>query len=68
MPWPGRWPADAKRPQTVDDTFDYGRAKGCAIKEWMKLEKLRFGSGSTDTDDRKDCGIVTGWFASVADS
>jgi hypothetical protein len=58
----------AKRPQTVDDTFDYGRAKGCAIKEWMKLEKLRFGSGSTDTDDRKDCGIVTGWFASVADS
>lgn len=58
----------AKRPQTVDDTFDYGRAKGCAIKEWMKLEKLRFGSGATDTDDPKDCGVVTGWFASVADS
>lgn len=58
----------AKRPQTVDDTFDYGRAKGCAIKEWMKLEKLRFGSGATDTDDPKDCGIVTGFFASVADS
>ena len=58
----------AKRPQTVDDTFDYGRSKGCAIKEWMKLEKLRFGSGATDTDDPKDCGIVTGWFASVADS
>ncbi len=58
----------AKRPQTVDDTFDYGRAKGCAIKEWMKLEKLRFGTGATDTDDPKDCGVVTGWFASVADS
>lgn len=58
----------AKRPQTVDDTFDYGRAKGCAIKEWMKLEKLRFGSGATDTDDPKDCGIVTGFFAAVADA
>jgi hypothetical protein len=58
----------AKRPQTVDDTFDYGRAKGMAVKEWMKLEKLRFGSGSTDTDDPKDTGIVTGWFAAVADS
>lgn len=58
----------AKRPQTVDDTFDYGRAKGCAIKQWSKLEKLRFGSGSTDTDDPKDCGVVTGWFAAVADS
>jgi len=58
----------AKRPQTVDDTFDYGRAKGCAIKEWMKIEKLRFGSGATDTDDPKDCGVLTGWFAAVADS
>lgn len=58
----------AKRPTTVDDTFDYGRAKGMAVKEWMKLEKLRFGSGSADTDDPKDCGIVTGWFASVSDS
>lgn len=58
----------AKRPTTVDDTFDYGRAKGMAVKEWMKIEKLRFGTGADDTDDPKDCGIVTGWFASVADS
>lgn len=58
----------AKRPQTVDDTFDYGRAKGCAIKEWMKLEKLRFGTGDTDTDDTKDCGVVTGFFAAVGDA
>jgi N4-gp56 family major capsid protein len=58
----------AKRPQTVDDTFDYGRAKGCAIKQWSKLEKLRFGSGATDTDDPKDCGVVTGFFAAVGDS
>ncbi len=57
----------AKRPTTVDDTFDYGRSKGMAIKEWMKLEKLRFGSGATDTDDPKDCGIVTGYFAAVSD-
>lgn len=58
----------AKRPQTVDDTFDYGRAKGMAVKEWMKLEKLRFGTGPTDLDDTKDVGIVTGWFAAVADA
>jgi len=58
----------AKRPQTVDDTFDYGRAKGMAVKEWMKIEKLRFGSGQVDTDDPKDTGIVTGWFASVGDA
>lgn len=58
----------AKRPETVDETFDYKRKKGCAIKEWMKLEKLRFGTGDTDTDDPKDCGVVTGYFASVADA
>ena len=58
----------AKRPQTVDDTFDYGRKKGCAIKQWSKLEKLRFGTGDTDTDDPKDCGVVTAYFAAVADA
>lgn len=58
----------AKRPTTADETFDYGRKKGIGIKQWMKIEKLRFGTGDTDTDDPKDCGVVTGWFASVADS
>lgn len=56
------------RPQTVEEEFDYKRAVGLAVKQWYKVEKLRFGSGSTDTTDYKDNGMVTGWFAAVADS
>lgn len=56
------------RPQTVEEDFDYKRKVGLAIKQWYKVEKLRFGSGSTDTSDYKDNGIVTGWFAAVADA
>lgn len=58
----------AQRPQTVEEEFDYKRAVGLAVKQWYKVEKLRFGSGSTDTDDYKDNGLVTGWFAAVADA
>lgn len=58
----------AKRPTTVDETFDYKTKRGCAILEWMRIEKLRFGTGATDLDDTKDTGVVTGFFASVADS
>ena len=58
----------AMRPQTVEDEFDYKRKMGLAIKQWSKIEKLRFGAGSTDTDDLKDHGIVTGYFASAADA
>lgn len=57
----------AMRPQTVEDTFDYKRKVGIAIKEWMKIEKLRFGTGTSDTDDLKDHGVVTAYFAAVAD-
>lgn len=57
----------AMRPQTVEEEFDYKRAVGLAVKQWYKVEKLRFGSGSGDTSDYKDNGIVTGWFAAVAD-
>lgn len=57
----------AKRPQTVDDTFDYGRSKGMAVKEWMKIEKLRFGSGVTDLDIQKDTGVITGYFSATGD-
>lgn len=56
------------RPQTVEEEFDYKRAVGLAVKQWYKVEKLRFGSGATDTDDTKDNGMVTGWFAAVADA
>jgi len=58
----------AMRPQTVDEEFDYKRKMGLAIKQWYKVEKLRFGSGATDTDDYKDHGVVTGYFAAAADA
>jgi len=32
------------------------------------FEKLTFGSGSSDTADLKDHGVVTGFMASVADA
>ena len=58
----------AKRWNTVEETFDYKDKRGVAIREFGNFEKLRFGTGAGDTDDRKDHGVVTGFFASVADS
>ncbi len=58
----------ASRWKTAEETFDYGRKKGIAVMEMGNFEKLLFGSGSGDTDDLKDHGLVTGFFASVADS
>lgn len=58
----------AKRPSTVEETFDYGDKHGCAVRQVMEVSKMTFGSGAGDTDDLKDHGIVTGYFASVADS
>jgi N4-gp56 family major capsid protein len=58
----------AMRPQTVEDEFDYKRKVGMAIKQWYKVEKLRFGTGATDTDDYKDHGVVTGYFCAASDS
>ena len=60
--------AVAERWKSAEELFDYGRKKGCAIMEMGGIEKLTFGSGSGDTDDLKDHGIVTGFFAAVADS
>ena len=58
----------AERWKSAEELFDYGRKKGCAIMEMGGIEKLTFGSGSADTDDLKDHGVVTGFFAAVADS
>lgn len=58
----------AARWKSAEETFDYGRKKGCAIMEMGGIEKMLFGSGSNDTDDLKDHGLVTGYFAAVADS
>lgn len=58
----------AKRWRTKTETFDYGSKKGVAIDAMYGLDKLTFGSGASDTDDLKDHGVVTGFFAAVADS
>jgi N4-gp56 family major capsid protein len=58
----------AKRPQSVEETFDYKDKQGVAIRQWYNVAKLNFGSGTGDTDDLKDHGVVTGWFAAVADA
>lgn len=57
----------AKRPTTIDEEFDFKRRKAIGIKEWMRIQKLRFGTGDTDTDDQVDTGVVTGFFAAVGD-
>lgn len=58
----------AKRPQTVAEDFDYNRKRGLSVQQWYEIRKLIFGSGSGDTDDLKDHGVLTGYFAAVADS
>jgi len=58
----------AKRPQTIEEEFDYKDKQGIAVRQWYEIVKMSYGTGSGDTDDQKDHGIVTGWFASVADS
>lgn len=57
----------ARRPNTVTKDFDYGDKHGLAIREMLGVDKMTFGTGSGDTDDLKDHGMVTGWFAAVAD-
>lgn len=58
----------AQRWQSAEETFDYGRKKGVAIMEMGGFDKLTFGSGSSDTADLKDHGIVTGFFSSAGDA
>lgn len=59
----------AKRWETREKKEDdYGNEKGCGVVAIDGLDKMTFGSGSGDTDDLKDHGIVTGYFAAVADS
>lgn len=61
--------AYAQTTRSVEDTpRDYGRLLPIGIEEIRKVEKLRFGTDpSADTTTPKDWGMVTGWFAAVAD-
>jgi len=59
----------AKRWETREKKEDdFGNEKGVGIRSIDGLDKMTFGSGSGDTDDLKDHGCVTGYFAAVADS
>lgn len=59
----------AKRWQSrTKNESDYGNEDGVGIVSIDGLDKMTFGSGSADTDDLKDHGVVTGYFAAVADS
>lgn len=57
-----------KRWRSVTEIFDYQDKYGVAVESIMGIEKLTFGSGSGDTDDLKDHGVVTGWFAAAPDA
>lgn len=60
--------AYAKRWTSKEKTFDYGDKHGIAIEAFYGISKMQFGSGTADTDDLKDHGIVTGYFASSTTS
>lgn len=57
--------AYAKRWRSVTEEFDYGDKYGVAIDGIYGVRKIIFGSGSGDTDDLKDNGVVTGFFATT---
>jgi N4-gp56 family major capsid protein len=58
----------SQRTKTTTQVSDYGFRNGVGLQEMRGIEKLIFGTGSGDTDDLKDHGVVTGFFAAVADS
>jgi len=58
----------AMRSNTVEEVFDYGDKHGVAVREVRGIDKLRFGSGSADTDDLRDHGVLTVWTAAVGDA
>lgn len=58
----------AQRTKSTTNTRDYGFLHGVGVSEIRGIEKMTFGSGAGDTDDLKDHGVVTGYFAAVADA
>jgi N4-gp56 family major capsid protein len=57
--------AYAKRWKTVTEVFDYGDKHGVAVEGIYGVRKTLFGTGAGDTDDLKDHGVVTGYFATT---
>ena len=57
--------ATCKRWTTTTEEFDYGDKHGVAVETIIGIRKMLFGSGTGDTDDLKDHGVVTGYFATT---
>lgn len=57
----------AQRTTSRTDVDDYGFVNGCAVQEIRRIEKLRFGTGSSDLTTPKDHGIATAFVAAAAD-
>lgn len=57
----------AQRTKSTTDTDDYEFLHGVGVQEIRRIQKLRFGSGSTDRDNLKDHGIVTGFVYAAPD-
>ena len=60
--------AYAKRWTTKEQTFDYGDKRGVAVESIYGIQKLTFGTGTSDRTTPKDFGIVTGFFSVSATS
>lgn len=58
----------AQRTRSTTQVDDYGFRHGVGISEIRGIEKLLFGSGAGDTDDKKQHGVVTVYTAGVADA
>lgn len=57
----------AKRTTSKTEEFDYGDKYGVAIEEIRGIEKLCFETGNDGSGDFKQHGVVSGYFAVVAD-
>lgn len=57
--------AYAKRFKTITKSFDYEDKQGIAIDGIYGVRKLIFGTGTADTSNTKDNGVVTGFFATT---
>jgi hypothetical protein len=57
--------AYARRWKSTTEEFDYGDKHGVEISAIYGIGKMKFGSGSTDTADLKDHGVVTGYFGTA---
>ena len=57
----------AQRTKSTTDVDDYEFLHGVGVQEIRRIQKLRFGSGATDTANLKDHGIVTAFVGAVAD-